>query len=183
MSLVTSINCRVSRRWGLSWWAGGLLRHHSQALNCSQSQKMFLLFSTSGILQTVDFTSAVNKLWHCHDSAHLLCRTWRKGADKKRFTRICSWPAKEQYAITRVKSIQYYQHMFDSVLQWQPIHKSCHTLSLNHLQCHCKSLRLSAEVAIYASYVTRQLQVPTAITQQCNVILMPVRTRSLGQIL
>lgn len=112
MSLVTSINCKVSRRWGQSWWAAGLLKHCSQATNCSQSQQMFLLFPTSGILQTVDFTSAVNKLWHCHDSAHLLSSTWRKGADNETCIRVCSWPAKEPYAITRVESVQCYQHVW-----------------------------------------------------------------------
>lgn len=144
---------------------------------------MFLLFSTSGILQAMDFTSAVHKLWHCHDSGHLLSNTWRKCADNKMCIRVCSWPAKEQYATTRVKLSQYYQHVFDNVLQCLPTHKSCQTLSLNHLQGHSKSLRLSTEAATDANYVTWQLQVPTVITQQCNVILMPVRTRSLNQIL
>lgn len=165
MSLVTNINCRVSKRWGQSWWAAGLLKHCPQTVSSSQSQQVFLFFSNSGILQTVNFTSAVNKSQHCHDSAHLLSNTRRKRVDNKMCIRVCSCPAKEQYAITRVKLIQYYQHMFDSVLQWLPTHKFCQTLSLNHLQGHSKSLRLSTEVATDANFVTWQLQVPAAITQ------------------
>lgn len=138
MSLVTSINCRVSRRWGQSWWAEGLLEHHSQATVLSPN-KCFC-FSQPQVFCKLWILLL---LWTNYGIAmiHLICCPLPEGKVLmiKRCIRVCSWPAKEPYAITRVELIQYYQHMFDSVLQWLPTQKSCQTLSLNHLQGQSES--------------------------------------------